>query len=218
MTVRTPMPPGHFVQLTDSFLDYANVRTGWGARVGQLHCPYKGPGEPVVLCAPEMVGNTLSPAERAEIATCLPRLLAALLPERGIPTTCASLLAGISKYADWEAYPHTEDEAYTLATAMLYFIKDYTPGYEMDAVTKPYVCEIISAWTRRPMISAELPTALALCTMLFGDAWCNMVEPLDASFSDVLVENARPPFLPGLCPAQDALVCDVLPDDMGLAP
>lgn len=153
---------------------------------------------------------------------CLPRLMASdRHPIAGNEST--SLLAGLHRYGCWRGCLSTVVGAKALASALLQYIDCYWESYALDATARPGVLQILNEWLRPEVHWAELPGVVTICRHMFGGAWCTIALPADrpddvGGFAgdetaiELLVHNARPPFMPGLCPAQETIAGEHLPD------
>jgi hypothetical protein len=135
------------------------------------------------------------------------------------------LLSGLYRTSAWRCCLRDENIALALAVALLRTI-DVVDREEdgMDELldrTKRDCLEFASEWIAPATPWSELPTPIEVAQRLFGPMWCAMALPdvVSASMSSCEVIAAvrlhRPPFLPGLCPAQDVILSAPLPDDVG---
>jgi hypothetical protein len=126
------------------------------------------------------------------------------------------LLTGIIRYDMWRKFLSTASSAYQLAIGLLVFSDTYAHDYQVDVVTAPLVCHLLNEWIQPVVQWEELPSATDIAAHLFGNAWLSIVEVpladgLPISISK-LVALERPPFLPGMCPAQEDILSAPLPE------
>lgn len=170
-----------------------------------LGCPYTVKNENGTDI---MVRPKADPGMMTDIRQCIPLLLDAIIDHRGHADDVASLLAGLH-FAGWrETMLASESNAYTLAAASIYFMEAYD---EYSAIlfleVMPAACTILNEWLEPsvPISYAVSPSPRELCRLMFGDAWCDFVLT-NVKWREVVsfVRQSRPPFVPGLCPLQDA--------------
>lgn len=185
-----------------------------------LGCPYASTRRDGtdILVRPEA-----SPGLLVGARLCLPLLLDEIVDHRGHADDVASLLAGVELSGWRETMLTTEETAYTLAATLVYFLESYDPFsavLHLDVI--PRACTILNEWLAPAarFSLGELPTPRELCCLFFGDAWCDFVLA-NVKGRDVVsfVRQARPPFLLGLCPTQDASTQPRSPlPDLGVSP
>jgi hypothetical protein len=171
-----------------------------------LGCPFVSDGEFIV----DHVVN-----DPDDVRRCLPKLLSVLINFENERDSIISLVSGLVRNHCWGECLQTESDAYALAAALVYFTEARQHKLmETEVVTD--VRAIFNAWLRPASASVRLPDVETLCLHLFGSAWCSVVLPASEKLR-ALILTQRPPFLPGLCPAQDAILSVPLPDDLGPA-
>jgi hypothetical protein len=187
-----------------------------------LHCPHLDVD--LVLCF-DLV--RLDPDALAQLQASLMSLLRLPLRADGWSMANASLLAGVAHYLPWQNFAAAEDDAYTVATTLVYFLDDHMPR---PPLVKIYATKLLNDWLGPEVQWLELPDVVTVCRHMFGDAWCELRladviigrsgriiqtnGPIDISR---VVEMERPPFLQGLCSEQDLEPTAMLPD-MALFP
>jgi hypothetical protein len=215
---------------TDAFLSTDPSIPGVPVELKALRCPY-----PTAFGALWFDDSVVSDADRADLEVCLPRVLRAIAGSRRNLDTHSAVLVGISQYASWSVFPSSEDDAYALAIATLFYVDDYGHGGmttgKMDEFSRPYVCALLNTWLRPARAWPDLPGVVTLLRHMFGDAWCDL--SLSSRVRDVvgghrgvagndapdrLVDRQRPPFLPGLCRGHDEVIGMDLPAGIGFAP
>lgn len=196
---------------TDSWIRKGLEYDERGASCAMLRCPCQIDGK-LRLCK---AGRAT-----AVLASCHVRLLKALMPvHEDNPSMVSSLLGGISLNGGWRSFLETEDDTYVLAHALLVYLQTYAPGFKLDAHIASSVCTILNEWLVPALPWEGLPGAAELARRLVGETWCSLALPdkLDQIVShrecagDLLAEQ-RPPFLPGLCPAQSIVEAELLPE------
>jgi hypothetical protein len=129
-----------------------------------------------------------------------------------------AVLAALSQSKCWEDMLNDLHQAYTLALALIDFSDSYFTRDTMCNVALPHVLEILNSWLSPNPDWVELPGVRTVCQHFFGDPWCAFMLPgvyADKVGAATLTTGDRirvcnfiaadkPPFLYGLCPAQDA--------------
>lgn len=137
-----------------------------------------------------------------------------------------SMLSGAMRDASGSA-PRSEQSAYDLAALILLFIDCYSPE-PIALKVGADVCRMLNAWIKPAVPWTNLPGTGTIVRAMFGAAWCDirlndiaddqrslLVLP-DGGFAGDVVWRERPPFLLGLCPAQDRAQGVPLPQGLGL--
>lgn len=124
----------------------------------------------------------------------------------------ASLLFGLWRNNGWRACLESEDSTYHLAFSVIDYLETFTDNPGLDLYVAGAVVKLLNTWLQPSTAWTDMPAASEVTRQLFGDAWCTFALPnYDWAISTTMIEQ-RPPFLPGLCPAQDAsLLCLQLP-------
>jgi hypothetical protein len=136
-----------------------------------------------------------------------------------------SLLGGISRAACLDTCIATVDGAYALAIALVKQIELSSMASKLDSYVTPDALSIMNDWLRPEESWSEFPSAYVLCQHLFGAPWCSLALPSSAKnrpwsgevvseFACQVVSKQRPPFLPGVCPAQAGVISLQLPDEL----
>jgi hypothetical protein len=145
-----------------------------------------------------------------EIRRILPTLLTGVLTHRQCDVSTgniASLLWGVDKHKLLDAFTVSEDTSYDLAIAILRFT-GFRSNHPLDEFVAPNVLSLLNTWAKPSVAWLTAPKHDVIARALFGTAWWDLAERpswLNGGFTANIVERERPPFLPGLCPAQDAL-------------
>jgi hypothetical protein len=168
------------------------------------------------------------PEDMEELRSCQSLLLSGLIRKdmMGSPSF-GPLLSGLLWQAS-SAGVSTEQQCYDLAALSLVFIEKYFKGSKLDRKVGSDLCDFLTTWLKPDVPWKELPWIGEAARAMFGTAWCDLSLPetigTDAPRIRILpgshvvgatVYTERPPFLPGLCPAQDAIPSAPLPHDMG---
>jgi hypothetical protein len=176
-----------------------------------------------ILGCPHVVAGRLVQAElpethRCQIETSLLELLAKVASNLGDPV-CerASVLAGLYAARCWRRCLESEDGTYDFASVLLCYLERFSSLSLVDVHAAGRVCDILNAWLSPEVPWSQVPTSDEVVQRLFGVAWCTMSLPMEGRTAGSVVYYERPPFLPGLCPPQDALPGVPLPDEMGLS-
>jgi hypothetical protein len=155
----------------------------------------------------------------------LPRILQGMVFQQDDRFGYTSILIGLALHDCLPNGPKDEETAYALATAIVHYVEDYLPTYDMDLIGEPYVCALLNTWLKPGIPWAAAPGLTEVCRLLFGDAWCALSLPANCEMPNwafrrkempvvAIVESARPQFLPGLCLSQ-VNHAELLPDDLG---
>jgi hypothetical protein len=145
----------------------------------------------------------------------------------GDDTETTSLLAGIGRAKCWRECIATIGGAYSFAIALVKHIELLWTTSRLDVYVDADVMQAMNGWLELKDPWSDFPSAYMLCQHLFGNAWCDLALPESArnipGSGDVIAERAcriiseqRPPFLPGMCPAQAEPVSVPLPDNLGV--
>jgi hypothetical protein len=178
-----------------------------------LGCPSRSLGysrdlvvPPVSLENNEIIGKTLI------------KIVTLLASNLGNPIcSSASILAGLYRNRCWARCLLDEASAYALATVAFDFLEGYSPTSPLDTHVAHDVCTLLNEWVKPNPIWMEPPSKLDLTERLFGSAWCMVrLSTCNHATSGVIYQE-RPPFLPGLCRAQDGILSVPLPDDVGFS-
>jgi hypothetical protein len=187
-----------------------------------LHCPYKwGHAE---ACDP------IAADDRRELQNCLFRMLPLNIGGVENPNSLPCLLIGLSRHVDWGSYPRNEDEAFHLAVAILEYLDCSRPRGAFDAMARVHVCNILNGWLKPLPAWESTPEVVAVCRLIFGDAWCELMLNQDFICANGvyryrsghsnsvagLVSRQKPPFVPSLCADGKTLDHADLPSDIGL--
>jgi hypothetical protein len=153
------------------------------------------------------------------IQFCYPKLLS--LSEGWLADTALIAIAG--RHGLWAVCLDNEEHTRKLTSCVLRYLQRY--HYNCDIFYDhyaPFVCTLLNEWVKPCIPWCELPTTLSVCRQLFGDGWCtllsnngNIVSMNPVPHLAAIVARERPPFLPGLCTAQDNVMSVPLPDDLG---
>lgn len=138
-----------------------------------------------------------------------------------VQTTC--ILAGIVRQNRYASYFDTEEKTYVLASTVLNYLEEYSDDNETDALIKDEICAMLSAWLKPAIPWKVIPSARTAAIAMFGSGWCSLfasswtphsVGALKAceNYLGFLIYQERPPFLPGLCPAQQDQMSAPLPN------
>jgi hypothetical protein len=133
----------------------------------------------------------------------------------------ASLLGGLSRNEWWRDFCDTGAGSYLLISAILAYSEFEKPPSPNTAeiaevnklrlVTTPMVLDIVNGWTGTNY--AVLPDPSALIRLYFGTAWATLNALVEYAPAAAVL-NDRPPFLPGLCRWQDAILEFSLPNNI----
>lgn len=166
-------------------------------------------------------GLTVPPLPKAHIAEIGEALLkiTSLVASSLAEPVCdaASVLSGLWRSHCWALCLREESTTYAMAAVLLEFLQGYSSIYRLDNYAGPDVCNLLNAWLKQPSPWTDLPSSADVAEHLFGAGWCMLRLPSAERALGELVYQERPPFLPGLCPAQDVLQSAPLPADLGLA-
>jgi hypothetical protein len=198
-------PDRHFVAIDNALL-------------GRLGCPPRG----FLTSMPEYIQwreQAPPPAKKLELITlCLPKLFTAKI----FMFHQKALFAGLSRHNCWKQCLCTEESTRIFAFRILSFIETYLELSATEKALAPHIAKILSGWLSLPD-SIAMPGPITVCRNLFGNAWCSFFLPEDAiddlgkswmlvvNIADI-VARERPPFLPGLCPAQERQLVMSLPE------
>jgi hypothetical protein len=154
-----------------------------------------------------VITPSLPPSSGTLLPECLGHLLIASLPNlNGAQDAMVSLTSGVHRHGLTTAFAANEDTAYAMAAALLHYAEKFTGSYLMDVAVRMDLTTILNDWLK-PEVQWELyPSVDQIAGELFGD-WRACL--FDADIEEMLIGDYvflhRPPFLPGLCPAQDKL-------------
>jgi hypothetical protein len=190
-----------------------------------LECPYAR----VVGTSGEIVWPDRNSRNSREVKKNLLALfssVAGAAPEKRKSLYLGQILCGMERASCWRRLLVKEDSAYLLAVGLIGYVEDYVRTYQMDVAVAPHICLLLNAWLKPIVPWGQPPSIGVLCEHMFGDVWTSLVLPgdyweaLGATYSDQglainLIFNDRPPFLPGLCPAQEVRLNVPLPGDVG---
>lgn len=149
---------------------------------------------------------------------------AAIVGNGGWSENLTPLLAGVERYELLADFLKIESGAHDLALALLIYLdaaRTSRLSRVLHADTAPAVFGLLNSWLKPAVPWDILPPAAVLAASLFGHAWTSV-----GAVADLLADNggsanrhmhdlvalARPSFLPGLCPVQDAVADVALPD------
>jgi hypothetical protein len=177
-----------------------------------LGCPYKSSTKTLV-----------TPPDRGYdpyvLSVCYREILAAILPS---PYRCGEdvkmLLAGILRYGLWDDFLDHEDSARDLAVAVILYSETYSDNNAIDVAILGELCMALNQWLKPSTPCMGVLGVLPVARHMFGAVWWPLME-LTTNVHERLVGDIvlreRPPFLPGLCRAQDAIRSATLPDNLG---
>lgn len=172
------------------------------------------------------------PVERDHILALndvLPKVLTAIVAR--IPDFCSnvsSVLGAINRQGCLSSCLETREGAYAMAVGLCYFIDTLELHGSLDQDVAPDVLNLLSSWIKPAIEWDEIPSSRTVAAALFGEHWCHFKLTDDMDYlpgsamwnSDwilaYIVAKERPPFLTGLCPAQDAIMSAPLPE-LGLS-
>jgi hypothetical protein len=171
-------------------------------------------------------------SDRHAAQTALPLLLASielLGPHDADVSEVHSLLLGIHRLGRWQACLDEEATTYSLASALCFSLGSLWTNEPDRAPVKDVIIGLLNQWLKPSVLWKELPDEDEMVRCTFGDAWAMLAKArLDAEnnndgaedprYMSSMIERERPPFLPGLCPAQGAMLSVPLPDDVGYSP
>jgi hypothetical protein len=127
-----------------------------------------------------------------------------------------SILSGLYASGAWRRCILQESTAYNLAAVTLCHLETFSDDDGFNKLTQPAVCRLLNEWLRPPGRWNKVPDVESGVIHMFGDAWCALRDPAgQGGLTGAVVHRERPPFLPGLCPAQDGILSAPLPDDVG---
>jgi hypothetical protein len=188
-----------------------------------LGCPYLTPYGTIRW--PDLV-----PEEAPVVKECIRRLIAGFVVARkdpqDPPSDAASLLAGMLRH-EWQGFDlFSLPETYILAAAVLNYVQLYGPDVDLERATEPAVRAMLNAWLKPHSPWESLPLAGVIAEHMFGPVWPAIAlqdgcfdeyAEYAQTFAGNMVLRDRPPFLRGLCLAQDATSDNHLPDlDLGI--
>jgi hypothetical protein len=177
-----------------------------------LGCPRNG-------TADTMGGPLSRPDYRAhgeQIGAALITINAIVASTSEHPAWCqvASILVGLARASIWRRCLLRESTTYELAATTLTYIQEFTNVASLDLFTEPFVCSFLNTWLQPSVEWINLPSADVVAEHLFGPAWCAIQCPnLEQSLGRISYLT-RPPFQPGICPAQVTTTAVRLPDDV----
>jgi hypothetical protein len=186
----------------------------------QLRCPYEDGGNLI------LDKTKVSDADRAAMRLYFPKLLHEFQVRRAHPSRQTSVLVGVAAHVFGNDYPATEQEACSLADAVLFYVGDYESDSIYDVFAQSYILDLLNRWLKPAVPWHDLPGVVTICRHMFGEAWCDLI--LSTNYRDAVgpvnrlsqgidldIIKKRPSFLPGLCPEQDSETIISLPDNMG---
>jgi hypothetical protein len=154
---------------------------------------------------------------------CLGRLLHAIVrnPSR-LTQDITSVVSGILRHEVWEYFLLREDDTYALSRGVLFYLEDYEPSFPLDAALADDMCKLLNTWLKPKVLWTTLPCVEDVTDHMFGSAWLHLIKrpSMDPGWGETIGDMAfddRPPFLPGVCPAQVITLGVALPD-IGLEP
>jgi hypothetical protein len=126
---------------------------------------------------------------------------------------------GCNQY--WGQALQMEVTTYQLAGALLSYLNPHVNPrfglYDLDAFrfcVTPGVLTILNDWLKPSALWVTLPSRDAVADAMFGAGWGLLRANTEADLASVILQE-RPPFLPGLCPAQEVQLSVPLPGDIG---
>jgi hypothetical protein len=159
--------------------------------------------------------------DKAATLAALPHLLTLvqIVGDRMAITDMHSILTGLHSAGGWEECLSAESTTYALAVSLYYAIGTFQYIEAQDWCAKPAVLQILNQWLKPGNAWVDVPVASEVAGAMFGEIWADLVireiETSDMSSAlCTLIEKERPSFLPGLCPAQDAILNVPLPDEI----
>lgn len=123
-----------------------------------------------------------------------------------------SILAGMAISAAWRRSLLQTSTAYDLAAVTLSYIQGFSKFYPPHIHTAPAVLTFLNAWLQPIDDWTDLPSAEEVAEYLFGDVWCALRLPDQDKTAGRIAYLERPPFQPGICPAQVLATGCTLPD------
>jgi hypothetical protein len=154
----------------------------------------------------------------ADVQRYLPRMLAKV----GDPMDGAAILVGLYRNRCWQRCLDGLEGAYELANALLGFLAFSVHLPDVAGLATTDVLGILNEWLAPAKPWTALPGDFDACRHMFSAPWCDMTLQADCDGVDTttqdskgsawfLVQTDMPPFLPGLCPAQEDVVAVDLP-------
>jgi hypothetical protein len=177
----------------------------------------------------------ITPAKSDYDATIVQQVLPGLLVEltnvdkwdRLTSDSITSLFYGCDRCDCLSACLDTPSSAYALAAGVCGFLSIFSSNYILDDLAVEHVCNLLNVWLKPLVPWTSCPSVNVVASHLFGVDWCVVALPESAgrlgasSVADrtsiiQAITKQRPPFLPGLLPAQIETMSVPLPDDVGM--
>lgn len=175
-----------------------------------LGCPYLGLNSSLGLIVPPVHAENIE-----TVGDALVKVMQLVLSNLDEPACdVASVLSGLYRNNCWQICLREESTTYAMAAMLFEFVEGYAPSLRLDHYTGPDVRNLLNAWIRPVVQWVELPSKSDLAGYLSGGAWSMIrLSSMDRAVGEMVYQE-RPPFLPGLCPAQNAILSAQLPDDL----
>lgn len=154
----------------------------------------------------------------------LPRILVAMGSKPRAPLDSTIVLAGLSRYDCWKTCLKDEESTYLLAAGIVGYLETYTRDFQPDVAAEAEICVLLNQWLQPEAPWTKAPSVQEVVTYMFNEVWCSLRvpatkddvpddEPYGSRYIAKLIYQERPPFLIGLCPAQQQIMSVPLPDD-----
>jgi hypothetical protein len=158
----------------------------------------------------------LQPCDQATLTArslMLPKMFAAV-GRNGLQLDRLAILTALNRFSCWSEILKDVALTYELAQAITDFIDCYSPALTNRAALSEVV-SLLNNWLKPSTPWSTLPGIRTFGRHAFGEEWCTFVLPDEyadiegkrtahgsLSVSDFIAAQ-RPPFVKGLCPAQD---------------
>lgn len=210
-------PIGHIGRRAEDFLNGGPDTPVQTISLSELHCPYLSPKGIEFEC------EGLLESERADLQKYLPLLLTDMVRGSSLDDSFIALLVGIQEYGCQPGYPVAACDGHALARVLIHYVGAFN-SQEMELFAVRHIIDLLNAWVKPDVPWVCLPGVMTLCRTIYGHDWCSMFLPdchdtvgaycqISVGFEiDHIIRKEKPPFMPGLCPEQDAVIRVPLPD------
>jgi hypothetical protein len=117
-----------------------------------------------------------------------------------------ALLAGLYRSGQWKRCLDDVDASYAIASNLCFFTKTYRPVYPHDLSARDDILALLNEWIKPTVAWTDIPNVLVVAEALFGPPWRALVLETDDDDPGRVCEvvaSERPPFVHGLCLAQE---------------
>jgi hypothetical protein len=188
--------------------------------LSELGCPHLKGGR-LTLWQP----GGLSAAQKKLRGAWMPKLLALATEHRlHLPAEISAFLGGVSIDGSWRELIASEEGSYVLANALLAYVDARAPKFtsarqkatmvQLRKEIDPMVLNILQDWYGQDTLLTRLPSTRDVLASCFGPSFSALYAVVNEDVCAAVAQQ-RPPFLPGLCPAQEIQQSAPLPDHLG---